>query len=78
MDETEKKAFLKKMGFGGSALAAFTKDEDKKKKEKTANRVDRDDLLAVARIFNMHPNGNKAKIPTLEEHLETSKETDGE
>lgn len=78
MDEAEKKAFLKKMGFGGSALAAISKDEDKKKKEKVDNRVDRSELLAVARIFNMHPNGNKPKTQTLEEHLEKSKDTDNE
>lgn len=61
--------FLQKMGFSVSRLE--TSEEEKKKKEKKDNRVDRSDLLALARTFNVRPNGGttQKKQETLDEFL---------
>lgn len=70
MNDEEKKAFLKKMGYGGSALATVTgaSEAEKKQKARIDNRVDRDDLLATGRIFGVLP--KVEKTPSFEEYLQ--------
>lgn len=65
MDDAEKKAFLKKMGYAGSSMKAVEEDIKKRKKKETTGSIDDDlpkghvyksDLLALNRIFNQKPN----------------------
>ena len=51
MNEEEKKAFLKQMGYSGSALRTET-IVPKPTKEKVDNVVDKNELLGLNRIFN--------------------------
>ena len=57
------------MGFSVSRLG--TNEEEKKNKEKKDNRIDKSDLLSLARTFNVHPGGGTApkKQETLDEFL---------
>ena len=64
MNDEEKKAFLKKMGYAGSSMRIA--EETIIKKKKKVGTVDDDlpkghvyksDLLALNRIFNQKPNG---------------------
>jgi len=53
MNDVERKKFLKQMGYSGNCLRAFEeKKEKKEKKEKVDNRVDKNELLALHKIFN--------------------------
>jgi hypothetical protein len=55
MDELERIKFLKKMGYGGSALRSYmdrNKPEAEIKKQTSSNYVDKQDLLAIHKIFN--------------------------
>lgn len=71
MNEDEKKAFLKKMGMSGSILTHESLNT--KKKEKKDNRIDRSELMYLARKFNVHPDA-KNKPKTLTEFLEENKD----
>lgn len=72
MDHKEKMAFLKKMGMSVSRM-----DVDvEAKKKKAANRVEKSDLLALARTFNVHPAGSKPKQQTLNEFLAVEGKTE--
>lgn len=65
MNDEEKKAFLKKMGYAGSSMRAVDEDIKKsKKKKETTGSIDDDlpkghvyksELLALNRIFNQRP-----------------------
>lgn len=68
MNDDEKKAFLKKLGYGGSALAAVTGKQERTPKIRTDNRVDRDELLAAGKIFGVLP--KVEKTPSFEEYLQ--------
>lgn len=57
--------FLQKMGFSVSRLGES--DEEKKKKGIKDTRVDRSDLLALARKFEVAP--NQKKTQSLDEFL---------
>ena len=65
MNDAEKKAFLKKMGYAGSSMKAVEEDIKKRKKKETTGSIDDDlpkghvyksELLALGRIFNQKPN----------------------
>jgi len=69
MNDEEKKAFLKKMGYAGSSMRAVEEDiKNNKKKKETTGSIDDDlpkghvyksELLALNRIFNQRPDGPK-------------------
>ena len=59
MNEKEKLKFLQKMGFSVSRLGES--EEDKKKKGIKDNRVDRSDLLSLARKFEVAPTQKKTQ-----------------
>jgi hypothetical protein len=64
MNEEEKKAFLRKMGYSGSCL----RNDEIKKSEKKDNRFDKSELLALSRKFDVVPN-NVQKQQSLSEFL---------
>ena len=61
MNDEEKKAFLRKMGYAGSCMKAAEEVMKKKKKAELGgdglpkNHVYKSDLLALNRIFNQKP-----------------------
>lgn len=66
MNDEEKRAFLKKMGYAGSSMRAAEETIIKKKKPVAAGEDDlprghvyKSDLLALNRIFNQRPDGPK-------------------
>lgn len=63
MNDDEKKAFLRKMGYAGSCMRTAEETIIKKKKKVAAGEDDlpkghvyKSDLLALNRIFNQRPN----------------------
>jgi hypothetical protein len=66
MDQKEKLKFLKKMGFQISRLEPT--EEEIKNKGKVNNRVDRSEILAIARTFDVIP--EKKKQQNLEAFLQ--------
>jgi hypothetical protein len=69
MDSKEKIKFLRQMGL---PVGRIESDEEiRKKKERKDNQIDKSDLKALARIFNVHPNGPKRPQQTLTEFLAT-------
>jgi len=70
MDSKEQMAFLKRMGLSVSRL-----DIDvEAKKKKIDNRVDKSELVSLARIFNVQTSATK-KEQTLTEFLDTNKDS---
>lgn len=67
MDEKEKLKFLRQMGL---SVGRGDVESPENKKEKKDTRVDKSDLIALARIFNMHPQGQHKKQQTLTEFLD--------
>jgi len=56
----------------GLSVGRIESDEEiRKKKERKDNQIDKSDLKALARIFNVHPNGPKRPQQTLTEFLAT-------
>jgi hypothetical protein len=51
MDPKEKMKFLRQMGL--STMRIESEEEIKKRKERKDNQVDKSDLKALARIFNL-------------------------
>jgi hypothetical protein len=76
MDPKEKMKFLRQMGL--STMRIESEEEIKKRKERKDNQVDKSDLKALARIFNVHPNGPKRPQQTLTEFLSAETEERGE
>ena len=50
MDDKEKLAFLKKMGF---SVGRLNNTEEEKKRQRQNNRFDKSDIIALAKIFNV-------------------------
>lgn len=69
MTDKEKIAFLKKMGISGSVVSDAS---IKQKKEKKDLRVDRSELINLARKFDVIPKGKKQE--SLAEFLDKDQE----
>jgi hypothetical protein len=67
MNEKEKIEFLRKMGFSVSRLGSDDARK-KEKKERPDTRIDKSDLLALARKFDVVPDQKKPQ--TLDAFLE--------
>lgn len=74
MEEKEKLAFLKRMGLPVGRLGKS--DEDIRKRNKTDTRVDKSDLIALARMFDVTP--TKKPIQTLDEFLKEKEDGKGD
>jgi hypothetical protein len=78
MDEKETAKFLKSMGFAPGALRDTSQDKVGSNKPRLDNRVDKADLLALARKFDVAPGKSAAAAPkeqTLEEFLKKEEGT---
>lgn len=55
----------------GLSTSRMEPSEEEKKKNRKDNRIDKSDLLSLARMFNVHPGGGTApkKQETLDEFL---------
>lgn len=73
MDEKEKHEFLKRMGLSAGRMGKS--DEDVRKRNRTDTRVDKSDLIALARMFDVTP--KQKKVQTLDEFLKEKEDDKG-
>ena len=71
MDDKERLAFLKKMGF---SVGRIHTEKEEKKQRRTDTRVDKSDLIAMARKFDVVPTPKKAQ--TFEEFVKEEEDKD--